>query len=553
MPRDHDDSNGRSFWSVVCRLLGSALVLTLLVATGNAQDLVIKDVTLLSADDPGGTVLVTVIIEGGVLEFLTQDDVGGDGETPTYDGSGNFLLGQLEPGSVASFIVLDVNPRDDFTAILDTRAHTVFAIHDGFVTFNTLPRTYGRDEETARKGWLAYTPPPLALPTGYRNTRQWNRFDTSAVSGIFAAAVMLDRTFWTDQDANSAGQVGPVEAFEGGDVRGLRAGFVGTLNFETPWVYTIFGATGAFEREFQAGTSEEFTLYDYRLDIPVGTHATFSLGKQKEPISHQRVVSLVWLSMQERSAPARALLPDRNVGIVSAGAAFDSRTTWAAGIFNDWFDSSQSFGDSASQFATRLTWLASVSADENTVQHFGIGYRYTDAKEGQRYSTKPEISSAPVYVDTGEFAANDASTYSAEYGWRSGPVWLMAEYFMTDPDAPASGNPRFYGYDVTASWALTGEVRPYHKRNGMFGTLPVAESVRTGGWGAWEVATRWSYIDLADADITGGEMSIASVGFNWWLTPQFAFSTNYRFIDLNDEGVDGSSEGLVSRVVLFLE
>ena len=54
------------------------------------------------------------------------------------------------------------------------------------------------------------------------------------------------------------------------------------------------------------------------------------------------------------------------------------------------------------------------------------------------------------------------------------------------------GGPEFSGYHVTASWALSGEMRSYNKRAGIFGQLPVSKSVYEGGWGAWEAAIRVS-------------------------------------------------------------
>ena len=122
-----------------------------------------------------------------------------------------------------------------------------------------------------------------------------------------------------------------------------------------------------------------------------------------------------------------------------------------------------------------------------------------------------------------------------------------------DVDAPALGDPTFDGYHVTGSWILTGEMRAYRKRTGIFGPVPVAKSVNQGGWGAWEVAFRWSDLDLTDGLIDGGEMDILSLGLNWWLTPTFNVNMNYRYITLDRFGVEGNSSGFMTRVLLMLE
>ena len=70
---------------------------------------------------------------------------------------------------------------------------------------------------------------------------------------------------------------------------GFRFGVVGTLNFARPWVYTIFGATQAFDKGFDTEENDNVTWFDWRLDIPFLKNSVMSIGKQKEPISGERV------------------------------------------------------------------------------------------------------------------------------------------------------------------------------------------------------------------------------------------------------------------------
>jgi phosphate-selective porin len=71
--------------------------------------------------------------------------------------------------------------------------------------------------------------------------------------------------------------------------------------------------------------------------------------------------------------------------------------------------------------------------------------------------------------------------------------------------------------------------------------------------GAWELTARWSNVDLNDGRIEGGDMDIASLGLNWWLTPFFGVNLNYRYIWNTRNGVEDSCSGFNSRVVLLLE
>ena len=115
--------------------------------------------------------------------------------------------------------------------------------------------------------------------------------------------------------------MGDLSDFEGGEIRGARFGVVGTLNFKRPWRYTVFAATNAFDKGFDVDTTDDFSWFDYRLDIPVAANLMLSVGKQKEPISMERLTGLAYLPMQERSAMADAVMPARNHGMVLSGTA----------------------------------------------------------------------------------------------------------------------------------------------------------------------------------------------------------------------------------------
>jgi phosphate-selective porin OprO/OprP len=234
-------------------------------------------------------------------------------------------------------------------------------------------------------------------------------------------------------------------------------------------------------------------------------------------------------------------------------------STWAVGVFNDWFDADQDFDESATQYIGRATWAPLRTDDDSSLLHVGLGYRYSNAKEGFRFRTEPEFNQAPVFVDTGldtptgVLPANNLQTWNVEISWRRGPLWLASEYTRTAIDNPDLDNPGFDGYWIGTSWVLTGEMRPYNKKSGTFGGVPISNSVYQGGKGAWELSARWSSIDLSDGLVEGGEMDIASLGVSWWLTPFFSVGMDYRYIWNTRLGEDGTSSGLNSRILLLLE
>lgn len=526
------------------------------------KTILIRNVTLAGQGDSEKGLVVNILIKKAELDILTEDHIPLAEADVSYDAREGVVLGELKLGEPASFLVLDGDPSENVELLLDTKTHATFAIHQGRVMKNTLlPVTSETPEERERRegGWLAYTAPPLAVPLNYRDDGRWNKFNTKPVSGIFTGAVVLDRQNWLDQDSQSEFQVGNLDSFDGGEIRGLRFGGVGTLNFDRPWVWAVFGATHAFEKGFDSTESDDFSLFDLRLDIPIWEKASFSIGKQKEPISMERLMALGHGPLGERAAVSDALLPSRNVGVVMAGSIFNDRVSLAGGAFNNWLDKDQpnSFSDNATQFVTRATWVPTLSRNESTLLHLGVGLRHSDSKEGFKTQSGPEFNQAPDFLETDFFNPDDSMTYQAEASLRSGPFWLHGEYVRTDLEDVTLDDPSIDGYHVTASWILTGEVRPYNKRSGVFRPIPIARTVEQNGWGAWEISTRFSTLDMNEVpDFDGldaGEMDVWSLGVNWWLTPRMNANINYRYIDLDRLGVEGSSQGFVSRIMLILE
>jgi phosphate-selective porin OprO/OprP len=539
------------------------LVLLLLIActlgpfavAADAERIVVTNARLVGRDAAAQDVAVNVLIVDGQLSVVTKDELVIEPGDLAIDSDGGFLFGQLALGSAPSFVILDQDPRENVDVLLDTKTHARFAIREGVIVKNELRAIPVAAPEATPKPrlWRAYTPPPIAVPIRYYDTRKWNKFETKPVSGLFIAALLLDRQRWLSQDSDSEDQVSDLSDFEGGAIRALRFGVVGTLNFKQPWRYTIFAMTHAFDKGFEVDEDEEFSFPDYRLDIPLSAGLNLSVGKQKEPISMERLMGLAYLPMQERATVIDALLPSRNHGVTLSGVAASDNISWSVGAFNNWIDSGESFSDTANVFVGRATWAPAVFQNESNLFHVGLGLRYSDLKQPVSVRRTPEFNKAPDYVGTGPIAADDQMTYNLEAYWRNGPYWLGFEYVGTDVDSPQEGNPNFSGYHVTGSWAITGESRAYRKRSGVFEPLPVSRPVNQGGWGAVELAFRYSNTDLTDGLIDGGEMDIYSLGVNWWFTRSAHFGVDYRYISLDRGGLQGNSSGINARILLMLD
>jgi phosphate-selective porin OprO/OprP len=268
----------------------------------------------------------------------------------------------------------------------------------------------------------------------------------------------------------------------------------------------------------------------------------------------ERLLTLVNMPMQERTAAADALLPARNTGLIWSGNALNRDVSWAVSAFRQGLDPDSDFGfsDSPTNYVTRVTAVPLELEDTSDLVHVGLAVRYTDAAGGLQYLSEPEFNLSPVFIDTDAFEADEAYTYNLEASWRRGPLWLMGEYLYQDIEAPGLDNPGLSNYYIQAAYTLTGEMRQYNRRSGVFRPLQVARSVNQFGWGTWELAARFSSADFSDGEINGGELDIYSLGVNWWLTPAFSFSMNYRYSILDRFGVEGESSGVTGRLVLML-
>ncbi|MGB5847730.1 MAG: porin [Ignavibacteriaceae bacterium] len=536
------------------------VILIMFPLFGFAQDILkdfekilIRNVTVIDQAGESEDVVVSILIEQKELELISQDKIPLSEADITLDAKGGFVLGKLEVGTPAAFIILDQDPRTNADVILDTKTYAVFAVSKGEVVLNKLIRI-DVDLSEQLSGWTSYAPPPVALPLSYQNKRKWNVVRTKPITALFGGAILMENTRWLSQDPANKEQVGDLGEFVGGSVRGFRAAVGGTFNFEKPWTFLFSFGTRAFERGFRQGDLDEFVFYDYRVGIPIGK-ATLSFGKTKETISLSRLSAMIYEpAQQERASVADGLLPARNIGIVFNNTMINERMSWATGVFNNWFEEGRSFSDNPTVITGRITGLPFLSEDESNLLHLGIAGRYSNAAGGIRYRAKTEIFSGPVSVDT-DLIDDAESTFhiGLEAAWRKGPFILISEYIQSNVSSSTYNSPTFNGYYVVASYIFTGEMRQYNKRSGLFQRVSIANGVNSGGWGTWEVYSRLSSIDLIDGTIDGGKMNTFSLGLNWWPLAAIQVNVNYRYSELDRYGLTGFNHGLVTRLSFVLE
>ncbi len=517
------------------------------------ESILITNVYMIRGGSADAKEMVSILVESGKVKLVSTDVISVPEGTFGFDGNGGFIMGVVDIDKLANFLILEKDPRVDFSALADTNANARLIIQNGKILKNVLAETKAIVEKKERLGLFTFEPWPTSLPAAYLRSGKWNFYDNDWFNMLFLAAIFLDRNYYNQDDA-SISQVGDLTEFETGEVRAFRVGVAGAIKFEKPWAYTIAGATRAFDQGYDTTDDEKFTFYDFRLDIPVMGGTILSLGKMKENISQERIMSMVHIGLMERAAYQDAFLPSRNVGVVLRNAAFDDRISWSVGAFNDWLITDKSFNDASTQYIGRITALPYLNDGKNELIHLGLGVRYSDGKAGfGQFKTKPENIFSNLFVDTGVIPADGATWLSLEASWLRGPIWVNSEFLQVNVNSESIGDPTFYGYHVSANWTLTGEYRPYDKKRGIFKNPIPAKGVDEGGIGLWSIGARYSYVDATDGLVEGGEMGKYTFGLRWSPMWSWYVDANYGQATLDRFNLSGDTDILHARVVILLE
>lgn len=137
----------------------------------------------------------------------------------------------------------------------------------------------------------------------------------------------------------------------------------------------------------------------------------------------------------------------------------------------------------------------------------------------------------------GSRVADHVTRYGAESALVYGPFSAQGEYIATNISGEGYNGETLDGYYGYMSYFLTGESRAYKSKTGAWDRLKPAHNFdMKGGWGAWEVATGYDYINLNDGVIKGGRVSTAKLGINWYPNSHVRVMADYvHALDINTQ------------------
>jgi phosphate-selective porin OprO/OprP len=267
----------------------------------------------------------------------------------------------------------------------------------------------------------------------------------------------------------------------------------------------------------------------------LGPVDSVKVGHMKEPFSLEAQTSSKYVTFMERALP-NVFSPSRNTGLMVNSTLADKKILWQLGGFRD----SDDFGDGFSNddnynLSLRLVGVPYYENEGEQVVHLGLGYSHQFRQDYTlRYRQRPESHLADRIVDTRmpaglDIPTSDVDLINPELAVVWGPAAFQAEFMHAFVNGDGVSNLDFWGSYAEASYFLTGEHRSYDLGKGRFGRLEPRENFSStrGNWGAWQVAARFSYLDLDDEFVSGGKVWDVSAGLNWYPFPSARVTLNY--------------------------
>jgi phosphate-selective porin OprO/OprP len=348
---------------------------------------------------------------------------------------------------------------------------------------------------------------------------------------------------WYSQSPNNMTTVG--DAQDGVGFRRARLAAYGKAAEMTNWQIEMDFAT--------AGRPSFFDVFLEQMEVPA--LGNVRIGQFVQPFSIDSMSGFRNLPFLERSLPFLAFVPFRRVGLMAYDLSLDEMTNWAVSVFKTGGYNNAPLGDDrfatdigdigGYSFTTRLSHLLYYDphAEDRYLWLVGGGYDFSQMTQNDAAGSGapgnagggpspffqsrvlpefgslgyPENSSpfgnaangTPIFIDSGRYAAESFNLWGLETMWQTGP-WSAQSEWMAMMVNSAVG-PIFYnGAYFEVMYRLTGETRVYDKKTASLkNPVPYTDfiSAKPGGiwgWGAWEIAGRWSFVNIHNPDDLNG-------------------------------------------------
>jgi len=326
---------------------------------------------------------------------------------------------------------------------------------------------------------------------------------------------------------------------------GMRGkGFIFFGRAEADYAHYTSGAashdSGFLVRSLRAGLARAFSEYDLSAkaeidftdgdsnwsDLYVRYHhdrwGLLTVGNQRVAQTLVNQTSRISQTFMEEPLPAEAFGLHRRLAL-----GWDQHRT-GAGMHLTLFGNDLNGSLDGSGYAGRVYF--NPTHTRFSLFHVGTSFVSEKMSRNTRYFAHPESRvTNERFVDTGIYKDVGRQTIAAfEMAGARESFMIRGEYYRATWDRNAAKDPVFRGFYFQSSWVLTGE--HFNYVNGKFVRIR-PQNPR----GAWEVAVRYSFLDLNDKGVTGGKERNFTVGLNWYSPGnQFRLMSNLIFVETDE-------------------
>jgi phosphate-selective porin OprO/OprP len=299
--------------------------------------------------------------------------------------------------------------------------------------------------------------------------------------------------------------------------------------------------SGTLGRIFEFNITPDFgggtpALQDAYLDARPSAKLRLRVGKFKAPVGLERLQSATALFFVERGFTS-VLTPNREVGVQVHGELGGGVAAYALGVFDGAPDGGSVDVDSndAKDVAGRLFLQPFRKSASPSLQGIGVGIAATTGEqEGALPSFRSPGQLTIFSYATGVAADGTRTRFVPQASYAAGPLRLLGEYVRSSQDV-RRGSDAFRvsneAWQVAATFLLTGEAA-------VGGVVsPRRPFGEDKGRGAFEVAARYTELDVDDAVFTHGladrarsarKARAVAFGLNWYATKNVKYVANYE-------------------------
>ncbi|MCG8566555.1 MAG: hypothetical protein MI747_15890 [Desulfobacterales bacterium] len=299
---------------------------------------------------------------------------------------------------------------------------------------------------------------------------------------------------------------------------------------------------GEFDLDF---AENEVDIKDMWMSYEGFENTSIKIGNHKPAFSLNEVTTSRWGTFMEASSVADSFSPGRHIGLSATNYGkfginyFASATIFGDEVGEDHVDDDDKdnyTGASSTGLAARFVAQPYISDNGDTVIAFGANYLRqqpdSEAEDKVDFDARPEARFLDYkFQDTKKIKNTDHwDVYGAELAGKYKRLSWQAEYMINKVSvSDDTVAPEFDGWYAYVSYFLTDDQRPWDAKDAEFAGI-----VPNGKYGAWEVALRYSNLDLNDfdrwgddLDDNGGESDSWTLALNWYINNNFMVKANY--------------------------